>query len=357
MAIAGCAPKPDSLTPDTPIAEFEAPLAMCLASWAADADTVFIARSEARMGRLMWPLAGLCAGRTKLLALPPWDVLPYNRVAPSAAIVGQRIATLIRLGIRLGEAGPLPRLLITSAEAVLQRVPPRDGWAVPVVLQAGAEVDTEALRHAVAALGYHHGESVSEAGEAAFRGQVIDVYPADAPAPVRVKVEDGRIAAMHSFDPATQRRKPGALQIVRLLPATEFPLDPSEADQSAAGDDTPLVLPSGRLVPVFERLDGCWTGGVAEAWAALHETAWDAYEANRRLHRSRADGLVLPRPDWLFLTPARAAERCRAAVEALPEVVPEAAARAGVGGAGGCGGCARGDCDAWECEGPCGEPG
>ena len=100
---------------------------------------------------------------------------------------------------------------------------------------AGAEVGIEALRHAVAALGCHHGESVPEAGEAAFRGHATDIYPADAPAPVRVEVEDGRIAAMHPFDPATQRREPGAPQTLRLLPPTELPLDRSEADEFAAG--------------------------------------------------------------------------------------------------------------------------
>ena len=233
MALAGYALMPDSVIPDAPAlgTEFEAPLALWLAERGAAGATVFVARSEARMGRLMRALPGLCGGRTELLALPPWDVLPYDRVAPSAAIVGQRIATLIRLG----QPGHLPRLLVTSAEAVLQRVPPRDGWAAPVVLEVGAAVDVEALRHAVAALGYHHGESVSEAGEAAFREHVIDVFPADAEAPVRVDVEDGRIVALHPFDPAMQRRKDADLKSVRLLPATEFPLDPTEADELAAG--------------------------------------------------------------------------------------------------------------------------
>ena len=304
----------------------EAPLALFLADRAARAgDTVFVARSEGRMARLARALPGFCAGRVELLVFPPWDVLPYDRVAPSAAIVGQRIGTLLRLA----EAGSMPRLLLTSAEAVLQRVPPQGGWADPVLLEAGAAVDVAALHHAVAGLGYHHGESVSEAGEAAFRGHVIDVFPADARAPVRVEVKDGRIASMHAFDPATQRRDAAPLPRVRLLPATEFPLDPAEADDLAEGDDTPLVLPSGRLVPVFDRWDRFGVvvdDGVGEAWAALHETARDAYAASRRMHRARADGLVLPRPDRLFVTPARAGERC-GDVRAAPDAVVEAAPR------------------------------
>ena len=302
----------------------EAPLALFLADCPArTGHTAFIAHSDSRMARLARALPMLCAGRVELLMLPPWDVLPYDRTAPSAAIVGQRIATLMRLA---APANGRPRLLLTSAEAALQRVPPPGGWTEPLAIESGQPIDLDALRHRMAELGYHLGEAVSEPGEVAFRGHVIDLFPVDAACPVRLEIEDGRITTMHRFDAATQRRDGDALPGLCVVPATEFPLDPAQADEFLEGEDTPMALPSGRLVPVFDYLKDfgiVLDDAVPERWAALHDAAKDAYEASRRMHRAAADGLVLPRPDRLFLAPARAAERCAGATAPVPGAVPE----------------------------------
>ncbi|MGJ3627579.1 hypothetical protein AB5I41_12475 [Sphingomonas sp. MMS24-JH45] len=39
----------------------------------------------------------------------------------------------------------------------------------------------------------------------AWRGQVLDVFPADAPDPLRVEIVDGKVASLRTFDPADQR--------------------------------------------------------------------------------------------------------------------------------------------------------
>ena len=63
-------------------------------------------------------------------------------------------------------------------------------------------------------------------GEIAVRGQVIDIFPADAEMPVRLEISDGRIADIRAFDPASQRGLE-ALETVEVGRASE-PNEPPE---------------------------------------------------------------------------------------------------------------------------------
>ena len=59
-----------------------------------------------------------------VLPFPAWDCLPYDRVSPKPDIESTRLATLAALARRTKESGPA--VVITTINAVLQRVPPRD---------------------------------------------------------------------------------------------------------------------------------------------------------------------------------------------------------------------------------------
>ena len=102
----------------------EPALALFLLRQAAERGSlVAILRSAGRLERML-RLATALADGVEALGLPPWDVLPYDRSAPSAAVVGRRVVTLSRLA----EPAARPRLLLTSADAVLQRVRPPGAW-------------------------------------------------------------------------------------------------------------------------------------------------------------------------------------------------------------------------------------
>ena len=64
------------------------------------------------------------APQTLVLPFPAWDCLPYDRVSPKPDIESQRLATLAALARRTKESGPA--VVVTTVNAVLQRVPPRD---------------------------------------------------------------------------------------------------------------------------------------------------------------------------------------------------------------------------------------
>ena len=73
-----------------------------------------------------------------------------------------------------------------------------------------------------------------EPGEVALRGAALDLFPAADAFPVRIELaEDApRIAALHRFDPLTQRSTDPATQVT-LHPATEHRLDAAEVEEAA----------------------------------------------------------------------------------------------------------------------------
>lgn len=225
----------------------EAATALWLADRAAEhGDTVFVVRGVARLERLARMGAGFCAGRVELLVVPPWDVLPYDRVAPTPGVTGRRVQALARLS---APPGALPRLVLLSSGAALQRVPPPASWAgARLAFAVGDSVDREALRAALQQGGYHQGETVADPGDLALHDQVIDIYPAGAEAPARLLLDGSTITTLHRLDPLSQRSL-DALDSLAVYPALEFPLDPHEKDAA-------LPLPSGKLVPVFAYVSG-----------------------------------------------------------------------------------------------------
>ena len=83
-----------------------------------------VARDDARMARLAEAL-GFVMPEAEVLRFPAWDCLPYDRVSPNPAIISERIATLAHLL----EPSRKPRIVLTTVNALVQRVPPRAAFA------------------------------------------------------------------------------------------------------------------------------------------------------------------------------------------------------------------------------------
>ncbi|HEX8166758.1 MAG TPA: DEAD/DEAH box helicase [Beijerinckiaceae bacterium] len=194
---------------------------------------VVVAGSESRAERLGRLLRGLDPAR-ETIVVPPWDCLPYDRTSPSREAMGRRMAALRRLAGG-GEGGPEGAVVVTVPDALVQRVPPRDACReAGLALAAGEDFAAEALEAALSRLGYVADERVDEPGEMAFRGQVVDIFPAGASTPVRIEHDGGRIAAIRAFDPATQRTV-GELDRLSLDPASE--VLPREGEGRKGGDE------------------------------------------------------------------------------------------------------------------------
>src|SRR5690242_11934654 len=160
-------------------------VAVRLLEWAREAGSrglIHVARSETRAQRLVRALRGL-APQLEVVTLPPWDCLPYDRAGPSREIMGRRIASLRRLS----EAIEAPHLLMTTIDAAMQRIPPRRVWRdASLILSIGDVLRLDQLETYLRRVGYDLDERVDGAGEAAIRGEVIDIFPAGADMPVRL---------------------------------------------------------------------------------------------------------------------------------------------------------------------------
>ncbi len=194
--------------------------------------SVFVARDASRALAFTEAMA-FFAPEIEILSFSGWDCLPYDRVGPSAGTSAARMATLTRLA--QGLEGAAPRLLITTATALVQRVPARElvatgGYSTGI----GARVDVPDLERYFAINGYQRASTVSEHGEFAIRGGVIDVYPPGTAEPVRLDLFGDTLESIRGFDPETQRST-RQLKSVSLPPVSETLLDPAAVARFRTG--------------------------------------------------------------------------------------------------------------------------
>ncbi|HET8728663.1 MAG TPA: DEAD/DEAH box helicase [Alphaproteobacteria bacterium] len=207
----------------------EGALALALTAWAAAAPSrslLAVMHDEARADRLARAAQGFAPG-LEVLALPPWDCLPYERSPPSRAVMGRRLAALTRLAAPADAA----RLVVTTADAVLQRLVPRTVHAAAgLTIRSGERLDAKALKGRLEALGYLIDERVDEPGEAALRGAVIDIFPGGAAMPCRLDLDDGRVAEIRWYDAATQRTA-DAIGMLAVPPVSEAFATPADGER------------------------------------------------------------------------------------------------------------------------------
>src|SRR5688500_11329112 len=105
------------------------------------------------------------APEIEVLTFPAWDCQPYDRVSPNAAVTAQRMTTLARLA-RSRSSEERPRILSTTANAIVQRVPPRARIASESFSAApGNAVDTDKLVQWLETNGFLRAGTVRDTGE------------------------------------------------------------------------------------------------------------------------------------------------------------------------------------------------
>ena len=162
---------------------------------------------------------GVFAGSDlEVLQLPDWETLPYDLFSPHPDIISQRIAALYRLpSLQRG-------VLVVPVATLLQRLAPRSYvTGSGLVLELKQKLDIAAEQRRLESSGYRNVPQVTEPGDFAVRGALLDIFPMGSPEPYRIELFDDEIDSIRTFDPETQRsaRK---VESVRLLPAREFPL-------------------------------------------------------------------------------------------------------------------------------------
>jgi transcription-repair coupling factor (superfamily II helicase) len=196
-------------------------------------DILHVARDGQRLERLQDGLRFFAPER-EVLVFPAWDCLPYDRLSPHPDIVAERLETLAKLaaGKKPGAPG---RVILASAGAVLQRVPPRGLYSdAAKVLRTGDTVDVAWLTRFLGENGYGRADTVMEPGEFAIRGGLIDLFPPGTREPLRLDLFGDQLETIRSFDPMTQLST-GERREVVLLPVSEVLLTPESIERFRSG--------------------------------------------------------------------------------------------------------------------------
>ena len=168
-----------------------------------------------------------------VLSFPSWDCLPYDRVSPKPDIESRRLATLAALARRTKESEPA--IVVTTVNAALQRVPPKDAIATASFFaQSGKRVDRDKLVAFLAKNGYARASTVREPGDFSLRGGIVDLWPPGAEQPLRLDFFGEDLDAIRRFDAETQLSA-GSIAEIELLPASEAPLDPETISRFRSG--------------------------------------------------------------------------------------------------------------------------
>jgi transcription-repair coupling factor (superfamily II helicase) len=189
-----------------------------------------VARDDARLAALADALE-FFAPEIEIVTLPAWDCLPYDRISPNPVLCARRMETLSLL------AGPTAkgRVILTTVNAASQRLPPRDVLRRnSLIARIGDTVKSDDLVKFLTENGYVRSSTVSEAGEFAVRGGLVDIFPAGAEEPIRLDFFGDTLDGIRRFDPLNQLTT-GKDQRFRLVPVSETPLDEASIVRFRAG--------------------------------------------------------------------------------------------------------------------------
>lgn len=178
---------------------------------------IHVARNNERMAAFA-EAVNFFAPDVEVIEFPAWDCLPYDRVSPAGAVIARRMSALSKLAQGSAKG---PRIVVTNADAVLQRVPPKDFVARQgFSAQPGNRIESEKLLAFLAESGFSRTGTVVDPGDLAVRGGIIDLFPPGADAPLRLDFFGDTLESIRTFDPQSQRST-GQLHRLDIEPANE----------------------------------------------------------------------------------------------------------------------------------------
>ncbi|MDT8758448.1 DEAD/DEAH box helicase [Sphingomonas psychrotolerans] len=138
--------------------------------------------------------------------VPSSDALPGDRAPASPANIGTRVAALRALRVAQQNAGRDHIACVMSGEAAARLYPPPTAFdqALPRI-SVGDALSIEQLSEMLEQIGYFADDRVDEPGEMGVRGEVVDIFPADAGLPARIEIAGGKVTSIRSYDAVSQR--------------------------------------------------------------------------------------------------------------------------------------------------------
>jgi transcription-repair coupling factor (superfamily II helicase) len=180
---------------------------------------VVIVPTVAEAESLESQLAFFSAQQSNNCLLVDSETLPYDSFSPHQDLVSRRLSVLASL---LNERNSF---CIVAAPTLFYRLPPRAYIRnFSLQLTTGEDKGLSELQSQLTTNGYERVSQVSQHGEFAVRGSLIDLYPMGSERPVRIDFFDDEIESIRFFDPDTQVSSE-TIDRLDMLPARDFPTD------------------------------------------------------------------------------------------------------------------------------------
>ncbi|UCF31044.1 MAG: transcription-repair coupling factor [bacterium] len=150
----------------------------------------------------------------RIFHLSPTERVPFEWMIPDVEHYVLRIRSLWAMS-----TGAAPTVI--AAPALMQpTLPPETLSACSLSPEVGRDMDRDALLRHLSAVGYRRVPVVSQAGEMAVRGGIIDLFSPSEEFPFRIELWGDEIQSIRTFDPETQRSLASMGSAV-FLPVTE----------------------------------------------------------------------------------------------------------------------------------------
>ena len=143
------------------------------------------------------------------LFFPAWEIQPQEQRLPHIDVTSERLETLMRLRDHVdqpsrSEGRPAP-IIVTSAAALLQKTFSVGELGSRVRrLKRGDQMDPLDLIEWLEEQAYEPEAQVTQKGELALRGGIVDIFPPCSPWPIRLEFFGDELESIRQFDPHTQ---------------------------------------------------------------------------------------------------------------------------------------------------------
>ncbi|MDX1952494.1 MAG: transcription-repair coupling factor [Verrucomicrobiota bacterium] len=153
------------------------------------------------------------------LFYPGWEILPHESRLPHADVISERLETLVALSRKDAN---IPPVIVTTCTALMQRTFPK-GYVEEHtrILLRGSRMEPLDLVEWLETEGYESEAQVTQKGELAMRGGIVDIYPLTSPWPVRLEFFGDELESIREFDPMTQISREEIVEVA-LPPAGEL---------------------------------------------------------------------------------------------------------------------------------------
>ena len=177
------------------------------------------------------------------LFYPNWEIFPHENKLPHADVISERLQTLVYLSNNSKFKTQNSKHVVANVIALLQKTfTPDDLKNRARKFQRGDKIGPLDLIGWLEEQGYEPEAQVSQKGEIALRGGIVDIFPPTSPWPVRLEFFGDELESLREFDPLTQISREEIPDII-IPPAGELGIlkRKSEDSKAVGGTAVPAV--------------------------------------------------------------------------------------------------------------------